>query len=50
MNLGPGSYMEITVPWVVGETGSCNRVIGQLLHLDATTSLTVRTGAYWGRR
>ena len=46
MNLGPGSYMEITIPWVVGEGGCHNRVIGQLLHLDATTSLTVRTAAY----
>lgn len=59
INVGAGSYLEITLPWVRFEVMlavCCNRVVfkvtkaegyttkitGQLLHLDATTSLQFR--------
>lgn len=42
VNIGPGSYLEVTTPWVVGNDGYTTKVTGQLLHLEATTSLQVR--------
>lgn len=43
MALGPGSYVEVTIPWITGDEGYTTRVHGQLLHLDATTSLQYRS-------
>lgn len=41
INVGPGSYMEITLPWLVSHDGYTTKITGQLLHLEATTSLQV---------
>uniref|UniRef100_T1J6C2 Bridge-like lipid transfer protein family member 1 C-terminal domain-containing protein n=1 Tax=Strigamia maritima TaxID=126957 RepID=T1J6C2_STRMM len=43
MNVGPGSYLEVTIPWVMTEQGFTSRINGQLLHVDATTSLQYRS-------
>ncbi|XP_064637366.1 bridge-like lipid transfer protein family member 1 isoform X3 [Lineus longissimus] len=43
MNAGPGSYVEVTIPWITQEYGYTTKVLGQLLHLDATTSLQYRS-------
>lgn len=44
VNAGPGSYLEITIPWVTkSATGYETHILGQILHLDATTSLTFRS-------
>ena len=43
MTMGPGSYVEVTIPWITEETGYTTRVHGQLLHLDATTSMEYRS-------
>ncbi|KAK9502019.1 hypothetical protein O3M35_012630 [Rhynocoris fuscipes] len=43
VNIGPGSYLEVTMPWVVGANGYTTKVTGQLLHLEATTSLQYRS-------
>ena len=43
INVGPGSYLEITMPWVVGQDGYSTKITGQLLHLEATTSLQYRS-------
>lgn len=43
VNVGPGSYMEMTLPWVVQPDGYTTKVLGQLLHLEATTSLQYRS-------
>lgn len=43
VNVGPGSYLEVTLPWVVGQDGYVTKVTGQLLHLEATTSLQYRS-------
>lgn len=42
VNAGPGSYLEVTIPWVTKSTGYESHILGQILHLDATTSLTFR--------
>lgn len=42
INVGPGSYMEITLPWLVVHDGYTTKITGQLLHLEATTSLQVK--------
>ncbi|KAK4878280.1 hypothetical protein RN001_010786 [Aquatica leii] len=42
INVGAGSYLEITVPWVTLRQGYTTKINGQLLHLDATTSLQFR--------
>ncbi|XP_031358006.1 transmembrane protein KIAA1109 isoform X3 [Photinus pyralis] len=42
VNVGAGSYLEITIPWVTLSQGYTTRINGQLLHLDATTSLQFR--------
>jgi len=34
--------MEITLPWLVVHDGYTTKITGQLLHLEATTSLQVR--------
>lgn len=34
--------MEITLPWLVVHDGYTTKITGQLLHLEATTSLQVK--------
>ncbi|XP_065331514.1 bridge-like lipid transfer protein family member 1 isoform X1 [Cloeon dipterum] len=43
INIGQGSYLEVTIPWVVKEDGYTTKVTGQLLHLEASTSLQYRS-------
>uniref|UniRef100_A0A8D8V2G3 Uncharacterized protein KIAA1109 n=1 Tax=Cacopsylla melanoneura TaxID=428564 RepID=A0A8D8V2G3_9HEMI len=43
VNVGQGSYLEMTLPWIVGSDGYTTKVTGQLLHFEATTSLTFRS-------
>ncbi|XP_076753670.1 transmembrane protein KIAA1109 homolog tweek isoform X3 [Xylocopa sonorina] len=43
INVGPGSYLEITMPWIVLQDGYTTKITGQLLHLEATTSLQYRS-------
>ncbi|XP_031778304.1 transmembrane protein KIAA1109 isoform X8 [Nasonia vitripennis] len=43
VNIGPGSYLEITMPWIVLQNGYTTKITGQLLHLEATTSLQYRS-------
>ncbi|XP_015586515.1 uncharacterized protein KIAA1109 isoform X3 [Cephus cinctus] len=43
INVGPGSYLEITMPWIVLQDGYSTKITGQLLHLEATTSLQYRS-------
>lgn len=42
MNIGPGSYLEVTIPWVVYSDGYTTKITGQLLHMEASTSLQYR--------
>lgn len=42
VNVGAGSYLEITLPWITLQDGYITKVTGQLLHLEATTSLQYR--------
>lgn len=42
INVGAGSYLEVTIPWVTKESGFTTKINGQLLHLEATTSLQFR--------
>lgn len=37
-----GSYLEFTVPWIVGEDGYISKINGQLMMLEATTGLDFR--------
>ena len=39
MTIGAGSYLEITIPWTVKSDGCATKISGQLLHVDASTSL-----------
>jgi len=43
MHSGQGSYLEFTVPFVVDVSGYTTKVNGQMMHLDATTSLKFRS-------
>ncbi|GAB6024106.1 hypothetical protein CHUAL_008817 [Chamberlinius hualienensis] len=43
MNVKQGSYLEITIPWIIGENGYTTRINGQLFHVDASTSHTYRS-------
>ncbi|GBL75453.1 Uncharacterized protein KIAA1109 [Araneus ventricosus] len=43
MNVGQGSYLEVTVPMHITEDGYISRINGQLLHLEASTSLQYRS-------
>lgn len=43
MTVGAGSYLEITIPWTVRPDGCSTRISGQLLHVDASTSLQYRS-------
>lgn len=42
INASPGSYLEATIPWICGQDGYTTHILGQILHLDATTSLDFR--------
>ena len=39
---GPGSYLEVTVPLISKESGYYSDIVGQILHLDSTTTLAYR--------
>ncbi|XP_054723573.1 bridge-like lipid transfer protein family member 1, partial [Uloborus diversus] len=43
MNIGQGSYLEVTIPWHISEDGYHTTINGQLLHLEASTSLQYRS-------
>lgn len=43
VNTGQGSYVEANIPWIIGENGYSTKITGQLLLLDATTSLQFRS-------
>lgn len=43
VNVGAGSYLEVTLPWIVLQDGCTTKITGQLLHLEATTSLQYRS-------
>lgn len=43
VNIGAGSYLEVTLPWIVLQDGYTTKITGQLLHLEATTSLQYRS-------
>ncbi|KAJ2953969.1 hypothetical protein O0L34_g1610 [Tuta absoluta] len=45
INIGAGSYLEMTLPWIVLQDGYTTKITGQLLHLEATTSLQYRSFA-----
>ncbi|KAH9506664.1 hypothetical protein DERF_011385 [Dermatophagoides farinae] len=42
INAMPGSYLEATIPWICNTNGYSTHILGQILHLDATTSLQFR--------
>ncbi|CAG9772767.1 unnamed protein product [Ceutorhynchus assimilis] len=42
INVGAGSYLEVTIPWITKQAGYSTKINGQLLHLEATTSLQFR--------
>ena len=39
---GPGSYLEVSVPLISKETGYYSDIVGQILHLDSSTTLAYR--------
>lgn len=43
VTIGPGSYLEVTLPWIILQDGFTTKVSGQLLHVEATTSLQYRS-------
>ncbi|KAG4067242.1 hypothetical protein HA402_000233 [Bradysia odoriphaga] len=43
VTIGPGSYLEVTMPWITLQDGYSTKVSGQLLHVEATTSLQYRS-------
>lgn len=43
MSTSQGSYVEVTVPWITSPDGFTSTVHGQLLLVDATTSLQYRS-------
>lgn len=43
VTIGPGSYLEVTLPWITFQDGFTTKVSGQLLHVEATTSLQYRS-------
>lgn len=43
INIGAGSYLEVTLPWIVLQDGYTTKITGQLLHVEATTSLQYRS-------
>ena len=45
--MAQGSYLEFSIPMITEETGYVSKVNGQLMHLDATTSLQFRQLLNW---
>ena len=43
VTIGAGSYIEVTLPWVTQPNGYVTKISGQLLHVEATTSLQYRS-------
>ncbi|XP_055600491.1 bridge-like lipid transfer protein family member 1 isoform X3 [Uranotaenia lowii] len=43
VNIGAGSYLEVTLPWITLQDGFTTKVTGQLLHVEASTSLQYRS-------
>ena len=43
VSMGQGSYVESSIPWVTEETGFQSFIKGQLLLLEATTSMQFRS-------
>lgn len=43
INIGAGSYMEATLPWITLQDGFTTKITGQFLHVEATTSLQYRS-------
>nr|XP_042899305.1 transmembrane protein KIAA1109 isoform X2 [Parasteatoda tepidariorum] len=43
MNVGQGSYLEVTIPMRINNDGYSTKINGQLLHLEASTSLQFRS-------
>ncbi|CAG5114830.1 unnamed protein product, partial [Candidula unifasciata] len=43
MNAGKGSYVEVTIPYIVEDSGFVTKVKGQLMLVDATTSMSFRS-------
>ncbi|XP_055893241.1 bridge-like lipid transfer protein family member 1 isoform X2 [Biomphalaria glabrata] len=43
MNAGKGSYIEVTVPYIIEDDGYMTKVKGQLMLVDATTSMPFRS-------
>ncbi|CAL1545950.1 unnamed protein product, partial [Lymnaea stagnalis] len=43
MNAGKGSYVEVTIPYIIEENGFISKVKGQLMLVDATTSMPFRS-------
>lgn len=43
VTIGAGSYIEVTIPWVIQSDGFAAVIAGQLLHMEATTSLQYRS-------
>ncbi|BFZ14882.1 hypothetical protein BsWGS_17921 [Bradybaena similaris] len=43
MNAGKGSYVEVTVPYIVEDSGFVTKIKGQLMLVDATTSMSFRS-------
>ncbi|XP_051858980.1 transmembrane protein KIAA1109 homolog isoform X2 [Drosophila albomicans] len=43
INVGPASYVEVTIPWVTLADGYTSKIQGQLFHVEATTSLQFRS-------
>ncbi|XP_035828649.1 transmembrane protein KIAA1109 homolog isoform X2 [Aplysia californica] len=43
MNAGKGSYVEVTIPWIIEENGYVTKVKGQLMLVDVTTSMSFRS-------
>ncbi len=43
MTCKKGSYLDFTVPYITEEDGYVTKINGQLLHMDASTSLQFRS-------
>lgn len=43
VTIGPGSSVEVSLPWVTHADGYQTKISGQLLHVEATTSLQYRS-------
>ncbi|XP_059164299.1 bridge-like lipid transfer protein family member 1 [Physella acuta] len=43
MNASKGSYVEVTIPYIIEDNGFVSKVKGQLMLVDATTSMAFRS-------